>query len=133
MRIAPSGQDPLPFLNGLDARDHVHSVAFSTRPRSWGSDFVDYTARYGAARGEDARTFRDVLLDNGSSNEAISTLAQKLEVLDLLDLPLHALSNGQTRRARVMQALLKTPLPQLLILDEPLSLWPHCTPSISTN
>jgi ABC-type Mn2+/Zn2+ transport system ATPase subunit len=35
-----------------------------------------------------------------------------------LDLPLVALSNGQTRRARVVKALLAQP--ELLLLDEPL-------------
>ncbi|KAH7096574.1 P-loop containing nucleoside triphosphate hydrolase protein [Auriculariales sp. MPI-PUGE-AT-0066] len=133
MRLSPPGQDPLPFLNGEDARESVHSVAFSTRPRSWGSEFVDYTARYGAARGEDARTFRHVLLEAGAQNATIDDLAGKLEVRDLLDLPLVALSNGQTRRARVMQALLRTPSPKLLILDEPLTgLDPRTRPILSS-
>ncbi|KAH7087234.1 P-loop containing nucleoside triphosphate hydrolase protein [Auriculariales sp. MPI-PUGE-AT-0066] len=133
MRLSPPGQDPLPFLNGEDARESVHSVAFSTRPRSWGSEFVDYTARYGAARGEDARTFRHVLLEAGAQNATIDDLAGKLEVRDLLDLPLVALSNGQTRRARVIQALLRTPSPKLLILDEPLTgLDPRTRPILSS-
>lgn len=122
MRISPAGIDPLPFLNGQDSREVVHSVAFSTRPKSWGGGFYDYTSRYGAARGEDARTFRHVLQDLGAVDEQIDKLATRLEVHDLLDLPLVALSNGQTRRARVMQALLRTPHPKLLLLDEPLSM-----------
>ncbi|KAI0090883.1 P-loop containing nucleoside triphosphate hydrolase protein [Irpex rosettiformis] len=55
--------------------------------------------------------------------EAKSRLFEKLtDVLGLgefLDLPMIALSNGQTRRARIVKALLEQP--ELLILDEPLT------------
>ena len=44
---------------------------------------------------------------------------EKLGLGELLDLPRVALSNGQTRRARIIKALLARPA--LLILDEPLS------------
>lgn len=47
-------------------------------------------------------------------------LSAKLDLLSLLDLPLVALSNGQTRRARIAKATLAQP--ELLLLDEPLSL-----------
>ena len=46
-------------------------------------------------------------------------LTQKLGLKQLLDLPLVALSNGQTRRARIVKALLEQP--EILLLDEPLS------------
>ena len=46
-------------------------------------------------------------------------LTEKLELKRLLDLPLVALSNGQTRRARIVMALLEQP--EILLLDEPLS------------
>ncbi|KAI0301736.1 P-loop containing nucleoside triphosphate hydrolase protein [Multifurca ochricompacta] len=46
-------------------------------------------------------------------------LIDKLELGDLLDLPLVALSNGQTRRARIVKALLEQP--DILLLDEPLT------------
>ena len=46
-------------------------------------------------------------------------LTDKLGLKDLLDLPLVALSNGQTRRARIVKALLEQP--DILLLDEPLS------------
>jgi ABC-type Mn2+/Zn2+ transport system ATPase subunit len=46
-------------------------------------------------------------------------LTDKLELKQLLDLPLVALSNGQTRRARIVKALLEQP--DILLLDEPLS------------
>ncbi|KAI0629636.1 P-loop containing nucleoside triphosphate hydrolase protein [Trametes polyzona] len=42
-----------------------------------------------------------------------------LKLKDLLDLPMVALSNGQTRRARIAQAFLANP--RLLLLDEPLT------------
>ena len=47
-------------------------------------------------------------------------LSAKLGLSSLLDLPLVALSNGQTRRARIVKAILGQP--ELLLLDEPLSL-----------
>jgi len=46
-------------------------------------------------------------------------LTDKLGLKDLLDLPLVALSNGQTRRARIVKALLEQP--DILLLDEPLT------------
>jgi ABC-type molybdate transport system ATPase subunit len=46
-------------------------------------------------------------------------LIYKLGLKHLLDLPLVALSNGQTRRARIFKALLAQP--ELLLLNEPLS------------
>ena len=46
-------------------------------------------------------------------------LTEKLGLKPLLDLPLVALSNGQTRRARIVKALLSQP--EILLLDEPLS------------
>lgn len=45
----------------------------------------------------------------------------KLGLEQFLDLPFIALSNGQTRRARIVKALLDSP--ELLLLDEPLSEW----------
>jgi ATPase subunit of ABC transporter with duplicated ATPase domains len=82
-------------------------------------DFVDYTARYGALRDGDDTTLRGVLGD-GPSNSA---LAQRLGFVGkLLDTPAIALSNGQTRRARILRALLARP--HVLLLDEPLSTRP---------
>jgi ABC-type molybdenum transport system ATPase subunit/photorepair protein PhrA len=46
-------------------------------------------------------------------------LTENLGLKHLLDLPLVALSNGQTRRARIVKALLEQP--DILLLDEPLS------------
>jgi ABC-type Mn2+/Zn2+ transport system ATPase subunit len=49
----------------------------------------------------------------------LEELIDKLRLKHLLDLPLVALSNGQTRRARIVKALLEQP--DILLLDEPLS------------
>ncbi len=49
-------------------------------------------------------------------------LIDKVGLTSFLDLPLVALSNGQTRRARIVKAILSKP--ELLLLDEPLST--HC-------
>lgn len=46
-------------------------------------------------------------------------LSASLDLSRLLDLPLVALSNGQTRKARIVKAILGQP--ELLLLDEPLS------------
>ena len=47
-------------------------------------------------------------------------LTARLGLSSLLDLPLVALSNGQTRRARIVKAIMSEP--ELLLLDEPLSM-----------
>lgn len=46
-------------------------------------------------------------------------LTGRLGLTSLLDLPLVALSNGQTRRARIVKAIMSEP--ELLLLDEPLT------------
>lgn len=86
--------------------------------------FYDYTARYGAVREEDRVTMRETLSVHPQTGlpidpEAIDHLAERLQIKHLLDLPLVALSNGQTRRATVMQKILQRP--NVLVLDEPLS------------
>jgi ABC-type Mn2+/Zn2+ transport system ATPase subunit len=46
-------------------------------------------------------------------------LIRQLGLEQLLDIPLIALSNGQTRRARIARAIFRQP--EVLLLDEPLS------------
>jgi len=99
-------------------------VSFAHRPRSSGGAFYDYTARYGAVREEDRITLRQNMFPGTAENvknaeNNFDDLAETLGLKYLLDLPLVALSNGQTRRARILKALLSRP--ELLLLDEPLS------------
>jgi ABC-type molybdenum transport system ATPase subunit/photorepair protein PhrA len=74
---------------------------------------------------EDSQTLEDHLLESLRENdvpiskEALRTTAAEFKIDHLLQLPLIALSNGQTRRARIVRALLMKP--ELLILEEPFS------------
>ena len=134
---------------GIPAFEHVRVVRFAHRGKASGDGFYDFTARYGAVREEDRRTLRDTFfpefakplhalampdlveaemaqraaevdqVERESKRVRFEFLADRLRLVDLLDLPMVALSNGQTRRARIAKALLEDP--KLLILDEPLS------------
>ena len=146
MRIAP----PCPLLVGLfpflsnparDAHAAISLVSFAHRPGSAGSAFYDYIARYGVIREEDRITLRESMFGeydflnlrpkgqvskaseqlaaDGVEKAIFDELSAKLG-LSSLNLPLVALSNGQTRRARIVKAILGQP--ELLLLDEPLSL-----------
>lgn len=111
-----------------DISDIIHFVSFKTR-LSRSGDFDDYTARYGSIRDEDRLTVRQHLEQSLPSQvqlegardgrDFITETAQLLQMDQLLDLPLITLSNGQTRRARILRALLHSP--ELLILEEPFS------------
>ena len=115
-------------MGGLDPFDgrRLGFVAFRNSGGRGGAGgaFYDYTARYGAARDDDERTLRDSLssgvldAEKGKGGK-LEELVDKLGLKDLMDLPLIALSNGQTRRARIVRAVMKTP--EVLLLDEPLS------------
>lgn len=124
-RIAPPPLNGVfPFLSEFDPpRDpysSVRMVSFAYR-RQLSSDggFYDYSARYGAVREEDRVTLRESILKDAGDVRLLEELSKNLELLDKLDLPLVALSNGQTRRASVLRQLLLTP--NVLLLDEPLS------------
>ncbi|GAA6061688.1 hypothetical protein JCM10212_005980 [Sporobolomyces blumeae] len=98
--------------------DLIKVVSFKTRLGRSG-EFDDYTARYYSIRDEDKLTTLDHLKQaTGVSDEAeIRATADSLRMENLLDLPVITLSNGQTRRARILRALLAKP--ELLILEEP--------------
>ncbi|GAA5980025.1 hypothetical protein JCM10908_001503 [Rhodotorula pacifica] len=97
--------------------DILKLVSFKTRLGHSG-DFDDYTARYYSIRDEDKVTVRQHLEEaTGAKQETIERRAEQLEMTRFLDLPLITLSNGQTRRARILRALLAEP--ELLILEEP--------------
>ena len=121
-----------------DPLDCVSIVSFGNRRRIAGGAFYNYTARYGAVREEDKITLRQNMFPDtqpqefnaASQKESIplsekdqelfDRLVEKLQLGPLLDLPLVALSNGQTRRARIIKAIISKP--ELLLLDEPLSI-----------
>lgn len=143
----PGGPLPSLSLKPRPINEAVYLVSFAHRPRASGGAFYDYTARYGAVRDEDRITLRQsmfpeesglvkdhiksFIVDKSHQNREDSSshirkraqrfeeLTEKLELKHLLDLPLVALSNGQTRRARIVKALLEQP--EILLLDEPLS------------
>ncbi|KAF8802603.1 P-loop containing nucleoside triphosphate hydrolase protein [Phlegmacium glaucopus] len=110
-----------PFLSAssVDPYTRISHVAFRQRTGSHSGTFFDYTARYGAMReAEDRVTLRDNLNPSGGSTSPLfETLTVQMNLTSLLDLPLLALSNGQTRRARIVKAILDKP--ELLLLDEP--------------
>lgn len=70
---------------------------------------------------EDKITLRDTLTQGHTQpSELFERLVEQIGLTNLLDLPMLTLSNGQTRRARVVKAILERP--ELLLLDEPLSM-----------
>lgn len=147
LRISPYPSPPgglFPFLFPRDPQTHVSVVSFGNRRRGSGGAFYDYTARYGAVQEEDRITLRqhmfpetlnvDVVppeLRDPSSETQIQVqlspekqqlfddLVDQMGLKKFLDLPLIALSNGQTRRARILKAIWTQP--ELLLLDEPLT------------
>jgi ABC-type molybdenum transport system ATPase subunit/photorepair protein PhrA len=147
----PAGPLPSLSLDSRPINEAVYLVSFANRPRASGGAFYDYTARYGAVREEDRLTLRQSMFleESGLVRDSVKSfivdksatgheredailraerrrrfeeLTDKLGLKDLLDLPLVALSNGQTRRARIVKALLEQP--DILLLDEPLSRCP---------
>lgn len=152
---------PSMYERGRDATRDVKLVGFTHTSLMRGSGGIgrDWTARYGAVRGEERRTLREVYfpelakpletlavpslviqsqreqleidgsLEKGSrdaraaeqkeTQKLFEELVDKLELADILDRPVIALSNGQTRKARIVKALLHRP--EVLLLDEPLS------------
>ncbi|KAJ7849227.1 P-loop containing nucleoside triphosphate hydrolase protein [Mycena olivaceomarginata] len=141
LRIHPSPPPPaglFPFLSQADAprdpHDCVSIVSFANK-RTAGGAFYDYTARYGAVREEDRITLRQSMFPEtindlksrtrisleptSTDHQLFDYLVERMGLGTLLDLPRIALSNGQTRRARILKALLGKP--RLLLLDEPLT------------
>ncbi|KAK0505745.1 P-loop containing nucleoside triphosphate hydrolase protein [Armillaria luteobubalina] len=147
LRISPYPPPPgglFPFLFPRDPQAHVSVVSFGNQRRASGGAFYDYTARYGAVQEEDRITLRQHMFPEtlnvdvvppelrDPSSEApvqVQLAPEKQQLFDnfvdqmglkkFLDLPLIALSNGQTRRARILKAIWTQP--ELLLLDEPLT------------
>lgn len=121
-----------PFLSTSSEDPYTRIAHVSFRQRS-GAAFFDYTTRYGAVRDEaDRVTLRDTLCPSGEEltldqRHLLEKLVERMGLSSLMDLPIITLSNGQTRRARIMRAILGQP--ELLLLDEPLS---SCSPTFTT-
>ena len=135
VRYSPTGSAGHPILKTLPpvertkqeggprertVEDLIQVVSFKTRLGRSG-EFDDYTARYYSIRDEDKLTTIEHLKQTtGVQDEKeIREVARSLKLENLIDLPMITLSNGQTRRARILKALLAKP--ELLILEEPFS------------
>jgi ABC-type sugar transport system ATPase subunit len=126
-RLAPPPHHGVfPFLSSFyppkDPLNSIRVVTFAHRRQLVGGGFYDYSSRYGAMREQDRITLRQSILNDTSTKgnrHLLSSLATILRLSDQLDLPLIALSNGQTRRAAVLRQILLRP--EVLFLDEPLS------------
>ncbi|KAJ9090923.1 hypothetical protein QFC19_009349 [Naganishia cerealis] len=96
----------------------IRHLTFS-KPSATG-EFTDFTARYGALQEEDRDTlfqfFRESLFP-APTEDAITAVSHALRIQHLLNLPLVALSSGQTRRSRIAAGLLASP--RMLILEDP--------------
>ncbi|KAF9533359.1 P-loop containing nucleoside triphosphate hydrolase protein [Crepidotus variabilis] len=116
-----------PSLSSLsgDPYTRISHVSFRQRSGVDSGAFFDYTARYGAMReDEDRITLRQTLRPqnrvlSAQEESLLERLTSQMNLSSLLDLPLLTLSNGQTRRARIVRAILSHP--ELLLLDEPLT------------
>lgn len=120
-----------PFLStsSQDPYSRIAHVSFRQRSGADNGAFFDYTSRYGAVRQEaDRITLRATLCPSGENltieqRLLLEKLVKEMKLSSLMDLPIITLSNGQTRRARIIKAILAQP--ELLLLDEPFS---SCSP-----
>ncbi|KAK7442066.1 hypothetical protein VKT23_016342 [Stygiomarasmius scandens] len=135
------------FLHGTgeDPLQAISIVSFRNRRRTSGGAFYDYSARYSAVQEEDRITLRQnmfletmprekmpyeddfveeeerPMLLSENERQTFDELVGKMGLDSFLDLPMIALSNGQTRRARILKAIVAKPRPELLLLDKPLT------------
>ncbi|KAG5634398.1 hypothetical protein H0H81_002116, partial [Sphagnurus paluster] len=160
LRLSPAPPPPgglFPLLSDHGTRDpyaRLACVSFRQSKNATG-EFYDFSARFGAVRGEERVTLRQSMfpetippefpdlevkvdMETKSAEQRMAeeqekalleALVDRMELRELLDIPLIALSNGQTRRARILKAILRRP--ELLLLDEPLTgLDTHTRPAL---
>jgi len=115
-----------PFLDGLRAAgrtinwpaDAIHLVSFKEESRAFSHANHYYQQRFNFIEPEDDLTLSQFLHAGvTAAEEEITAAAARFRLADKLPLSLIKLSNGQTRRARLAQAMLRKP--DWLILDEP--------------
>ncbi|KAJ2918297.1 hypothetical protein MD484_g2088, partial [Candolleomyces efflorescens] len=121
-RVSPTPAHSLyPRYKDVDAFSRLKFVSF--RHSGGNGEFYDYTARYGAMRDGDDKTlgqsFEEIAQELTIPRSHQDALIRQLGLEQLLDVPLIALSNGQTRRARIARAIFRQP--EVLLLDEPLT------------
>lgn len=96
-------------------------LAFA-KPSATG-EFIDYTARYGHLEEGDSNTLRHTLMSAYPPSEAagnnVFRALNKMNLSHLIDIPAVALSSGQTRRARIAEALVA--MPSMIVLEDPMA------------
>ncbi|KAI7903474.1 P-loop containing nucleoside triphosphate hydrolase protein [Cokeromyces recurvatus] len=95
--------------------DHIHLVSFKENSSTFSYQHHYFQERFNFSDPDHDLLLKDYL---GGENEKIKQVAKQLDIDSLLDLSFIKLSNGQTRRARIAKALLKSL--SMLVLDEPL-------------
>lgn len=98
-------------------------ILVSTKPKfknlSNTSNFY-YQQRFNSADSEDAQTVKEYLVSNATNSIwTFNKVIDRLNLLYLIDKEVIKLSNGETRRLLLAQALLKNP--EMLLLDSPLT------------
>jgi molybdate transport system ATP-binding protein len=76
-----------------------------------------YQQRYNSTEVEGTFTLHGFLLKGHTNRNAVAQLAEKMNIAALLDREFIKLSNGETRKALLVKALLRDP--KLLVLDNP--------------
>ncbi|BFZ60090.1 hypothetical protein YB2330_001112 [Saitoella coloradoensis] len=124
LRVLPAASLKYDFIRRLEAKGDgrdlwpsqlIKVVSFETTA----STAAYMQERYHSYRDEDDLTLRQWIKtrDTDATDSGIENAAQKLGLAHLLDGSLMNLSNGQSRRARILEALLAKP--EILLLDEP--------------
>ena len=107
-------------VTAYQARKQIALIAFSPRNSQLNYGRYYYQQRFNSSDADDVMTLQDLLLPAAPAPrpwEKVRHIARLLGLEDLLALAVIKLSNGQTRKMLIAQALLQEP--RLLILDNP--------------